>query len=74
METLGIVIDNPGILDLRKVALREPTPGEDIVETHFSGVSTGTERLFWNGDMPFFPGMGFPLVPGYASVGVVVAN
>ena len=74
METLAIVIDNPGQLDLRKVALREPTLGDVIVETHFSGVSTGTERLFWNGDMPFFPGMGYPLVPGYETVGVVVDN
>ena len=74
METLAIVIDNPGQLDLRKVALREPRPGDVIVETHFSGVSTGTERLFWNGDMPFFPGMGYPLVPGYETVGVVVDN
>ena len=72
METLAIVIDNPGELDLRKVALKEPEPGEVIIETQFSGVSTGTERLFWNGDMPFFPGMGYPLVPGYETVGVVV--
>ena len=42
METLAIVIDNPGELDLRKVALREPEPGEVIIETQFSGVSTGT--------------------------------
>ena len=74
METLAIVIDNPGELDLRKVALREPKPGEVLIETQFSGVSTGTERLFWNGDMPFFPGMGYPLVPGYETVGVVVDN
>ena len=44
METLAIVIDNPGQLDLRKVALREPSPNDVIVETHYSGVSTGTER------------------------------
>ena len=55
METLAIVIDNPGQLDLRKVALREPGQGDVIVETHFSGVSSGTERLFWSGEMPFFP-------------------
>ena len=65
MDTLAIVIDNPGQLDLRKVALREPGQGDVIVETHFSGVSSGTERLFWSGEMPFFPGMGYPLVPGY---------
>ena len=74
METLAIVIDNPGQLDLRKVALREPGPNDVIIETHYSGVSTGTERLFWNGEMPFFPGMGYPLVPGYETVGVVVDN
>ena len=31
----------------------------------FSGISTGTERLLWQGRMPPFPGMGYPLVPGY---------
>ena len=74
MDTLAIVIDNPGQLDLRKVALKEPGQGDVIVETHFSGVSSGTERLFWSGEMPFFPGMGYPLVPGYETVGVVVDN
>jgi 3-hydroxyethyl bacteriochlorophyllide a dehydrogenase len=34
-------------------------------------VSAGTERLLWRGTMPFFPGMGYPLVPGYESVGRV---
>jgi 3-hydroxyethyl bacteriochlorophyllide a dehydrogenase len=31
------------------------------------------ERLLWNGSMPSFPGMGYPLVPGYESVGRIVA-
>ncbi len=38
----------------------------------WSGISTGTERLLWTGDMPAFPGMGYPLVPGYETVGTVV--
>ncbi|MEL7430332.1 MAG: chlorophyll synthesis pathway protein BchC, partial [Pseudomonadota bacterium] len=38
----------------------------------FSGISTGTERLLWEGRMPEFPGMGYPLVPGYETVGRVV--
>ena len=37
----------------------------------WSGISTGTERLLWSGQMPMFPGMGYPLVPGYESVGRV---
>jgi len=38
----------------------------------WSGISTGTERLLWSGRMPPFPGLGYPLVPGYESVGRVV--
>ena len=44
-----------------------------IVETEFSGVSAGTERLLYEGRMPSFPGMGYPLVPGYETVGRVIA-
>jgi 3-hydroxyethyl bacteriochlorophyllide a dehydrogenase len=43
-----------------------------VVDVHWSGISTGTERLLWSGRMPSFPGMGYPLVPGYESVGRVV--
>ena len=72
IETEAVIIKDPGKLYLGNVALREPTAGEVVVETRFSGVSTGTERLFWNGEMPTFPGMGYPLVPGYEAVGEVV--
>lgn len=43
-----------------------------VVDVEWSGISTGTERLLWNGTMPPFPGLGYPLVPGYESVGRVV--
>lgn len=43
-----------------------------VVRVDVSGVSTGTERLLWTGRMPAFPGMGYPLVPGYEAVGEVV--
>ncbi len=42
-----------------------------MVDISWSGISTGTERLLWTGRMPPFPGMGYPLVPGYESVGRV---
>nr|MCU0702340.1 chlorophyll synthesis pathway protein BchC [Myxococcaceae bacterium] len=38
----------------------------------WSGISTGTERLLWTGQMPQFPGLAYPLVPGYESVGRVI--
>jgi 3-hydroxyethyl bacteriochlorophyllide a dehydrogenase len=44
-----------------------------VVEVEWSGISTGTERLIWTGEMPMFPGMGYPLVPGYEAVGRVIA-
>jgi bacteriochlorophyllide a dehydrogenase len=43
-----------------------------VVEVRHSGISTGTEKLFWSGTMPPFPGMGYPLVPGYEAAGEVV--
>jgi 3-hydroxyethyl bacteriochlorophyllide a dehydrogenase len=46
--------------------------GDVIVRVRHSGISTGTEKLFWQGTMPPFPGMGYPLVPGYESFGEVV--
>jgi 3-hydroxyethyl bacteriochlorophyllide a dehydrogenase len=50
----------------------EPLGTDDLlVEIAWSGISAGTEKLFWTGKMPAFPGMGYPLVPGYESVGRV---
>lgn len=47
-------------------------PDHVLVEIQYSGISTGTEKLLWSGQMPAFPGMGYPLVPGYESVGRIV--
>jgi 3-hydroxyethyl bacteriochlorophyllide a dehydrogenase len=51
--------------------LQEPGADDIIVEARWSGISSGTERLLWSGRMPDFPGMGYPLVPGYETVGHV---
>lgn len=40
----------------------------------WTGISTGTEKLLWRGDMPWFPGLEYPLVPGYEGVGDVIAR
>jgi 3-hydroxyethyl bacteriochlorophyllide a dehydrogenase len=73
MEAQAIIIREPKRVELDRVMLTEPTPADLVVDVAFSGISTGTERLFWSGEMPPFPGMGYPLVPGYESVGRVVA-
>ena len=72
METTAVVLKEPEELVVDTVSLLEPTADDVVVDVHWSGISTGTERLLYTGRMPPFPGMGYPLVPGYESVGTVV--
>lgn len=72
MEARAILLEAPQRLSVRSLVLTPPGPADVIVEIHWSGISTGTEKLLWSGEMPHFPGMGYPLVPGYESVGRVV--
>jgi 3-hydroxyethyl bacteriochlorophyllide a dehydrogenase len=72
METIAIVLKQPEHVELSRLALSAPTADDVVVDVDWSGVSAGTERLLWSGRMPPFPGMGYPLVPGYESVGRVV--
>jgi len=72
MDTLAVVLTEPESLGLRRLALTPPGDADVVVDVAWSGISTGTERLLWSGRMPHFPGMGYPLVPGYESVGQVI--
>lgn len=72
METVAVVMEGPERLSLRRLALKSFADNDVVVDVEWSGISTGTERLLWTGRMPPFPGMGYPLVPGYESVGRVV--
>jgi bacteriochlorophyllide a dehydrogenase len=73
METIAVVLEAPKQLSLRGLGLCDAGPSDVVVDVDFSGISTGTERLLWSGKMPPFPGLGYPLVPGYESVGRVVS-
>jgi bacteriochlorophyllide a dehydrogenase len=73
MMTTAVVLQGPERLELRRLTLTPPAAGQVVVDIEWSAISTGTERLLWSGKMPPFPGMGYPLVPGYESVGRVVA-
>jgi len=72
MDALAVVIEEPERLSLRRVDLAAPAERDVLVSVEWSGISSGTERLLWTGKMPAFPGMGYPLVPGYESVGRIV--
>jgi bacteriochlorophyllide a dehydrogenase len=71
LEALAVVLEQPERLSLQRLALTPPGDADVVVDMEWSGISTGTERLLWSGRMPDFPGMGYPLVPGYESVGRV---
>ena len=73
MHTLAVVLDAPERIAISAVSLTAPGPADVVVDVEWSGISTGTEKLLWTGRMPSFPGMGYPLVPGYESVGRIVA-
>lgn len=72
MDALAVILEAPERLALRKLALNPMTAGDVCVEVDWSGVSSGTEKMLWTGRIPNFPGMGYPLVPGYESVGRIV--
>jgi 3-hydroxyethyl bacteriochlorophyllide a dehydrogenase len=72
MQTLAVLLNGPRDLSVESLDLTAPSAGDLVVEIAHSGISTGTEKLFWSGQMPPFPGMGYPLVPGYEAAGEVV--
>ena len=73
MQTIAVVLTDPGKIVLSRLDLSPPGEADVVVDVEWSGISAGTERLLWSGRMPHFPGMGYPLVPGYESVGRVSA-
>lgn len=71
MDTLAVVVEAPGQVALRRLDISPPDGDDLVIAIEFSGISMGTEKLMYNGSMPDFPGMGYPLVPGYEAVGRV---
>jgi 3-hydroxyethyl bacteriochlorophyllide a dehydrogenase len=69
VDTLAVVLEAPERLALSRLELAAPGEEDVVVDVEWSGISTGTERLLFSGRMPPVPGMGYPLVPGYESVG-----
>lgn len=72
MITNAIILSGSKSLSLGQVSLSKPGAADVVVQIAHSGISTGTEKLFWSGMMPHFSGMGYPLVPGCEAAGEVV--
>ncbi len=73
MNTLAVVFEKPEELSVRSLELVAATESDVVVTMRWSGISTGTEKLLYTGRMPPFPGLGYPLVPGYEGVGEIEA-
>ena len=71
LDSTVVLLNKPGNMCLKDVQLVESEINSVAINVNYSGISTGTERLLYEGNMPFFPGMGYPLVPGYESVGTI---
>jgi 3-hydroxyethyl bacteriochlorophyllide a dehydrogenase len=71
MDTEAIVIPAPGRLELREVGLTDPGPEDVIIQTAYTSISAGTERMLLAGRMPH-PMLSFPVIPGYETVGKVI--
>ncbi len=74
MDTHAVIFEAPERLRLERIDLTDPGADDVVVDVEWSGISTGTERLLYLGRMPAFPGLGYPLVPGYEAVGRVAAG
>lgn len=72
MKTVAVVVEKPHTVELEEIDLAPAGDDDILVESLWSGVSTGTEKLLFNGAMPAFPGLNYPLVPGYETVARIV--
>jgi 3-hydroxyethyl bacteriochlorophyllide a dehydrogenase len=71
VKARAVVFAGAGAVEMRDVDLREVARDEVVIETRFSSISSGTERMFFSGKLPPIPHFRYPLVPGYESAGTV---
>jgi len=72
MKSTAVVFDRPKQLSLQALELPQVKAGQLEVAVQYSGISTAAERMLWDGSMSGLPGMGYPLVPGFETLGQVV--
>jgi 3-hydroxyethyl bacteriochlorophyllide a dehydrogenase len=72
-QSRAIVIPEPNRIELRQVTITAPGDADVTVRTAFTSISAGTERMLLAGRMPH-PLLALPVVPGYETVGRVVAR
>ena len=70
-NTRAVVIPEPNRIELQDVQLLPHGATDVVVETVYTSVSAGTERMLLAGQMPH-PMLSLPVVPGYETVGRII--
>jgi bacteriochlorophyllide a dehydrogenase len=70
----AVLFPQPNLVEVREVAVPDPSPLEVLVQAAYSGVSQGTERWLlkgiynkWGQDVPRY----YPCSPGYQVAGII---
>ncbi len=69
----AVVIPAANEIILRDVALTPAGENDVTIETIYTSISAGTERMLLAGQMPH-PMLQFPVIPGYETVGRIIAT
>ncbi len=71
MQAQAIVFTGVRQIEVQKVTLKPVTPTDVMIETCWSSISTGTEKMAFEGLIPSPPFI-FPFIPGYETVGRII--
>ncbi|MFN3385084.1 MAG: chlorophyll synthesis pathway protein BchC [Candidatus Thermochlorobacter sp.] len=72
MKSKAVVFTAPEHLELREVTLRDLEPSDVLVETFWTSISAGTEKMLFMGRLPKMQMTEYPVIPGYETVGKVI--
>ncbi|MCS7013411.1 MAG: chlorophyll synthesis pathway protein BchC [Chloroherpetonaceae bacterium] len=72
MKSMAVVFTAPEQLEMREVTLRALEPSDVLVETFWTSVSAGTEKMLYTGRLPKMQMTQYPVIPGYETVGKVI--
>jgi 3-hydroxyethyl bacteriochlorophyllide a dehydrogenase len=70
-QSKAIVFRGIRQIELADVTLKPVSSTDVMVETYWSSISTGTEKMAYNGLIPSPPFI-FPFIPGYETVGRII--
>ncbi len=72
MKSKAVVFYAPEQLELRDVALRELGSDDVLIETYWTSISAGTEKMLFQGKLPPMQMTSYPVIPGYETVGKII--